>query len=440
MKEVDLDKILTAKQQQCWEAVSSLTQYEEVVFGGAAGGGKSFVGCTWQIARRLKYPGTRGMIGRSVLKTLKETTGKTFFEVASSIFGMVEGVHYTYNQTEGLIKWFNGSETYFKDLYLKPSDPNIDALGSTEYTDAFVDEAAQIAFSVYEVITSRLRFKTKEYGIKGVLLMTCNPTKGWLYNEFYKPHVDGRLSQHRCFIQSLHSDNPHLDEQYVRKLSRLSEANRKRLMDGDWDYDSSIDRLFDYDDLISSFRDEITGNGKKYISADVARFGKDKTVIGVWDGLSLIEIKELAQSSVPDTVKLIRSLMSDHSVELRNVVVDEDGIGGGVVDMLKSRGFRGGSVPIRSKDYTNLRTQCYFKLAEFMEKNQVTIPFDKFKEEIIKELDLTRRKDVDKDGKLQIVSKDVIKQKLGYSPDYADMVMMRMYFELYKNYGVYTVG
>lgn len=54
---------------------------ELVLFGGAAGGSKSFLGCAWQIQRRLKYDGSRGLIGRSKLDTLKKTTLKTFLNV-----------------------------------------------------------------------------------------------------------------------------------------------------------------------------------------------------------------------------------------------------------------------------------------------------------------------------------------------------------------------
>ena len=55
---------------------------EQLLYGGAAGGGKTKFGCMWQIQRRLKYPGTRSLIGRAKLDNLKKTTLNTFFETA----------------------------------------------------------------------------------------------------------------------------------------------------------------------------------------------------------------------------------------------------------------------------------------------------------------------------------------------------------------------
>jgi hypothetical protein len=58
---------------------------------------------------------------------------------------------------------------------------------------------------------------------------------------------------------------------------------------------------------------------------------------------------------------------------------------------------------------------------------------------IIEELEQVRTKDADKDNKLQILPKDTIKAILGRSPDYADALAMRCYYEIDKNYGKYFV-
>ena len=100
----------------------------EVGYGGGAGGGKSMLGCYWQLKQRLKYPQTRGLIGRAKLKTLKETTLQSFFEVAK-MQGVKNGVHYNYNQQSSQINFKNGSVILLKDLFFYPSDPKFDEIG-----------------------------------------------------------------------------------------------------------------------------------------------------------------------------------------------------------------------------------------------------------------------------------------------------------------------
>ena len=116
---------------------------EEVLFGGAAGGGKSALGCLWLIECSQKYPGSRWLMGRSKLKTLKETTLNTFFELSADL-GLAN--QYTYNAQTNIITWFNGSQIILKDLFLYPSDPNFDSLGSLEITGAFIDECNQLVY------------------------------------------------------------------------------------------------------------------------------------------------------------------------------------------------------------------------------------------------------------------------------------------------------
>jgi hypothetical protein len=63
-----------------------------------------------------------------------------------------------------------------------------------------------------------------------------------------------------------------------------------------------------------------------------------------------------------------------------------------------------------------------------------------YKEQIVKELEMVKRHRADSDGKLQVTPKEVIKNREGISPDFADMIMMRMYYELYPNYARYVIG
>jgi hypothetical protein len=424
------------RQSEALKFLSVDSDVETILYGGAAGGGKTMLGCMWQILRRLKYPGTRSLIGRAKLDTLKKTTMATFFQVAHEI-GLKAGEDFIYNQQSHIIKFSNGSEIILADLFLYPSDPMMTDLGGLEITDAFIDEATEITEKAYSIVSSRIRYKLNEFGLKPKILLTCNPSKGWIYNQFYLPYKNQNLPQHLAFIQALPGDNIHLPDSYVTSLTRLPEADRKRLLEGDWEFDNSSDRLYLYDELMRCFREPMNV-GEGYITADIARLGKDRTVLCVWRGLSCIDIVVLKQKRQDEVKAEIQRLMNEHSVRLSNVLADADGVGGGLVDSLRCREFMNGSKAVRGTQYMNLKADCYFRLGELIDKNEITFPV-KYQEDIIKELELVRRVDPDKEGKLRVTSKDTISQRTGgISPDIADAIMMRAYFELNRNYNKYA--
>ena len=81
-----------------------------------------------------------------------------------------------------------------------------------------------------------------------------------------------------------------------------------------------------------------------------------------------------------------------------------------------------------------LKTQCYFKLAEYVNswKIIISVKDEEYNEKLIEKLDVIVEMWLDKDTKISIIKKDDIIKKLWRSPDYADMLMMRMFYELYK--------
>ena len=434
---IDINPDLTSKQKQAFKYMLDDTT-TELLYGGAAGGGKSFLLVAYAIITSLKYPGVRGLIGRSKLDALKKTTLNTFFDVCSQ-WNIKAGEHYTYNAQSNIIKFYNDSEILLKDLFLYPSDANFDSLGSLELTYACIDEANQITEKAKNVLSSRIRYKLDEYGLIPKLYMSCNPAKGWVYN-IYKESKDNTLPQHKKFIQALVSDNKHISKHYTAQLNKLDEISKARLLRGDWEYDDSKDALIEYDAIINTFSN-VVPTGEKYITADIARFGKDKTAIYLWNGLQVAEIVVLDMSSMVDVANKIKEIQQREGVKLSNIIVDEDGVGGGAKDILRCKGFVNNSKAIRGENYTNLKTQCYYKLADLINKGQIGISTNdiRFKEAMIQELEQVRRVNIDKDTKLAIMSKDKIKDLIGRSPDYSDALMMRCYYELGLSRGKYSV-
>jgi len=406
-------------------------QTKELIYGGAAGGGKSALGVLWLIEQSQKHPGTRWLMGRSKLKALKETTLNTFFDLTSKL---KLSNQFNFNSQSGIIYWNNGSEILLKDLYLYPSDPNFDSLGSLEITGAFIDECNQVTYKAWQIVKSRIRYKIKELGISPKLLGTCNPSKNWVYAQFYLKDKNGTIDNDKKFIQALPKDNPHLPQSYLESLLSLDENSKQRLYYGNWEYDNDPAKLIDYEKIQNIFTNDFVPVGEAFISADIARFGSDKMVINVWQGFRVVEIYTLAKSSITETAQAIKDLANKWKVPLTNIIADEDGVGGGVVDILRCKGFVNNSKPLPVENqivqYQNLKTQCYFKLAEMIQNGEIFVNCTDgtMIDEMSKELEQVKRDKIDSDGKLQLLSKEKVKESIGRSPDYSDALMMRMYF------------
>jgi len=174
---------------------------KELAYGGAAGGGKSFLGCEWLLWCCIAYPGTRWFVGRKHLSEIRESTIVTFKKVC--LKHGIPDTWYTYNDNKVKIKFFNGSEIKGLELMQKPGDKDFDKLGSTEYTGGWIEEAAGVGVKAYEVLRSRIgRQYNDKYGIKAKLLLTCNPARNWLYSLFYIPWKNDQLPDFRQFIQA----------------------------------------------------------------------------------------------------------------------------------------------------------------------------------------------------------------------------------------------
>ena len=411
----------------------------EVLYGGAAGGGKSAYGCLWLISMCQTYEGSRWLMGRSKLKTLKETTLNTFFELASELNISND---FNYNAQSNVIYFKNGSEIILKDLFLYPSDPHFDSLGSLEITGAFIDECNQLSYKAWQVVKSRIRYKLTQFNLIPKMLGTCNPAKNWVYKEFYSPFKNNTLLPYRRFIQALPKDNPYLHPSYLQSLLQLDKNSKERLYYGNWEYDDDPSTLISQDSIVNYFTPtHLKGEGQKYMTIDIARKGKDKTVFRIWHGWLCIESYRIDKSGLDVVVQKAKDFQIKHSIPLTNIVADEDGVGGGVVDFLKCRGFVNNSQAIKGENYSNLKSQCSILTAKKISLAEMgELCNDKTIVDIVtEEMEQIKLKDIDKDGKLTIIPKETIKEMIGRSPDEWDSIMMRYYFELQPK-GNYSIG
>jgi len=220
----------------------------DILFGGAAGGGKTLLGCYWQINRRMLFPGTRGVIAREKRSDLYGTTMKTFFDVWNKEFKDNKmGVTINLNEQKNTIFFSNGSEILLKELFYYPRDPDMTQLGSLEITDAFIDEAGGITEKAKTILWSRIRYKL--INGKKALLMACNPSRNFI-KRMYVSDDNGnpvKLKESQRFISSTLYDNPDkvFVKQYEETLRDLPEYDKQRLLYGNWEMTENENPFFD---------------------------------------------------------------------------------------------------------------------------------------------------------------------------------------------------
>lgn len=418
----------TYKQHQAYEA---LQEMYEVFFGGAAGGGKTWWLCESRLVNCYRYPGYKSFIARDELKRLMMSTFVTWVKVCKK-YG-VPPTDWWLNGKYNYIQFFNGSRIDLLEAKFYPSDPMFERFGSLEYSDGAIEECGEIHPLAYDVLKTRIgRHLNAEMGIRPTMALTGNPKKNWTYSNFYLPYKNGTLPPGKAFIVAKYLDNPYTREVYKRQLEGIKDKSTKeRLMHGNWEYEDDPTCILDAIDINNIFTNiQIVSDPRKpeprFIVVDAARFGSDRAIIVVWEGLRIIEYTVKDWSAITDLQAIVNAYRVKHKIPASSVVVDEDGVGGGLVDNLGCTGFVAQSKP-EDAAYYNLKCECGYKLGEVIKDIYFACDIsDTDRDSIIQELGMLKTYKSDQDNKLRILPKEKIKEVIGHSPDWLDVFLMRM--------------
>lgn len=441
---------LTLSEQQL-EAIEVLDDptVVELEYGGGAGGGKTLLVCLWILKQVKEYPGVRIGLGRKEITKLKQTTVVSLLQKAHPIMN-VRPDTFTYNDQKGTISYMNGSMIQLVDLARQPSDPDYDSLGSLELTHAIIEEAGEITKKAKDVFGSRRnRYLNLEYGITGKLILTGNPSQNFTRQEYYEPYarlgggtmqkweiggveVNGQMeTAYRAFIRALAIDNPFISQNYIEDLKRLPAAERKRLLEGNWDYADDDNQLIKSHVFERSFTGDLPRTGKRAIGVDVADKGNDQTILTLIDNGAVVDQVNLRidpLSPIPVSEQTALEIIKYAQIngfsakDAGNIGVDVVGIGVGVRDFMKARGWHIFEYVAGSKandGYKNLRSESYWVLSQALESGKLVM-FNQ-----LQTVDELRRQLISHEYEVQdrivmIKSKDKIKEIIGRSPDHAD--------------------
>ena len=287
-----LSLTVTKKQKQFIDAVES-----EVLFGGAAGGGKSYGQVVDALLFALSYPGSRQLILR-----------RSFAELEKSLIRTALALYprdiFSFNSSSHSGKFKNGSCI---DFGYCATEHDVYQYQSAEYDCVRFDELTHFTEAQYLYLISRIRGAND---FPKQIKSSTNPGgvgHSWVKARFVDPAPKGQSfigedGMTRVFIPSFLYDNDFLmkkDPAYGARLSALPERERRALQEGDWDiFDGQYFSEFSREKhVIEPF--EIPISWRRYRTID---YGLDRLAV-LWCAVSpegdIFVYREYCESSLP---------------------------------------------------------------------------------------------------------------------------------------------
>lgn len=206
------------------------------LFGGAAGGGKSHALRMDAYMRCFAQPGYRALLLRRTYPELNDTHIERVLLEEAKFRSLGLGV--VFQKTDYKLRFANGSLLQFGHC---EDDATLSKYLSTEYDAAYFDEASTFLENHFLWIGSRVR-STKP-GVAAIIRCGSNPGgigALWLKRRFIDKDIrfeedEAYDPKDYVFIQSRLTDNPHLGDDYRKRLLSLpSPALRRAYLYGDW--------------------------------------------------------------------------------------------------------------------------------------------------------------------------------------------------------------
>ena len=287
-----MDLEITRKQQKFINATAT-----EVLFGGAAGGGKSYGQIVDALLFALKYPGSKQLILRRTFSELEKSIIRTSLMLYPKEI-------YSFNSSSHTGRFTNGS---YIDFGYCASENDVNQYQSAEYDVIRFDELTHFTEFQYVYLISRIRGSN---GFPKQIKCSTNPGSvghHWVKARFVDPappntEFRGKDGLTKIFIPSLLNDNTFLmtsDPSYRARLEALPERDRKALLYGDWNiFDGQYFPEFSRDIHVSR-PFEIPREWRRYRAFD---YGLDRLAcywIAVDSTRTVYVYKELCESDLP---------------------------------------------------------------------------------------------------------------------------------------------
>jgi len=460
-----------------------------VIGGGAAGAGKTYALLVDPIRHVKNNPDFGGVVFRRTYPQIKAEGG--LWDTSMDLYPHAGG-----KPSESNLEWRFKSKAKMKFSHLEYDKNVLDWQGSQIPFIGF-DELTHFSEYAFFYLLSRNRTMCK---VKPYVRATCNPDPdSWVANFISlwieQDHNDPRygfpiperagkirffmkdsdeyvwgdtkqevLNQVDHLIRPLQEADPTIDPKdlvksvtfipgtiygnkellradpgYLGNLLAQDESLQAQLLHGNWKVRVDGTDLINVHKLKDTFSNSTVPTGHKYLTADIALKGSDLLVIFVWNGFRLIACKTMPKSKGPEVIDAIKEMASEYSVPQGNITYDHDGVGGFIEGYIENANpFNNNRRAAMQENYKNLKTQCYYKLGDRINRMgyyidpavaKMKIGTKTLEQHLMEERRAIKRDKIDEDGKLCIIPKEEMKVIIGHSPDFMDAMMMREFFE-----------
>lgn len=405
-----------------------LTEHKryKVYWGGRAGGKSfAFADCLLLLARKSTI---RVACVRETQNSIKDSVYQLLKDRAI-YYGFNDFAFYE-DRVENVV---TGSKFIFKGL----KDQNSQNIKSLEGIDiCWVEEGQKLSKSSWDILDPTIRKEGSEIWVS----MNREEENDPIWKAIASNPDDRTL-----VVKVNYYDNPYCPEE-MRYLALKCKEQSPDDYEHIWlgaPVNQGDTKLIAAKDVRKAMQNRImTSTSPLIIGVDIARYGDDKTVFCFRQGRLCFKLEEYAKMDTVEVANKINALINE--LKPVRVFLDMGNNGAGVYDILKDRGYaktvRGinfGSKAINDDRYFNKRAEMWALANDWLkDENLVQLVND---DELLDDL-CSVNKGYDNKGRLQLETKDKVKERIGRSPDKADAFVLTFAEPVYDDGKIKPIG